>query len=363
MTTPPKPPLRTGLTTGTCATAASLGAARRLLSPDAPERLMVNLPRGQRVPLSLAFCRLLAGGGAEAGVVKDAGDDPDVTHGALVFARVELLPGPGVTFCAGPGVGVVTREGLPLAVGEPAINPVPRQMMTQHLQDLAIATGYGGGFRVTIGVEDGERLAKDTLNARLGIVGGLSILGTTGIVRPYSSAAFVASIHRAVDVARANGHTHLGAATGATSEGFLLGQLGLAEVALIEMGDLAGALLKYLRQHPVERLSLAGGFAKLTKLAMGHLNLHSQKSQVDCLWLAQRAQELGADAATSRAIAQAHTALQALDLARAHQVPLAHGICAAARRRARAVTREAIALEVWAVDRQGRVVGHAGFGV
>ena len=157
---------------------------------------------------------------ARAGIVKDAGDDPDVTHGATIVAEVAwAAPGSGVSFAAGEGVGTVTRPGLPLAVGEPAINPAPRAMIREALTDLAEANGAPPpDVTVTVAIPGGERLAEKTMNARLGIVGGLSILGTTGIVVPYSCASWMHSIHRGIDVARAAGLDHIAAATGTTSE-------------------------------------------------------------------------------------------------------------------------------------------------
>lgn len=266
--TPEHPaPLRSGYTTGSCATATSLAAARLLLAGVVSEVAEILLPKGQHVPMPLVFCRLIGNGdeGAEAGTVKDAGDDPDVTHGAVVFARVRLVAEPGVIFRAGPGVGTVTRAGLTLPVGEPAINPVPRRMMTEHLAELAAEHAYGGGFEVTIGVEGGEALALKTMNPRLGILGGLSILGTTGIVRPFSCSAYIASIHQGIDVARANGYTHLAACTGNASEDAMRAHYGLPDIALIEMGDFVGAVLKHMKRAPVERLSVCGGFGKLSK--------------------------------------------------------------------------------------------------
>ncbi|HYQ92329.1 MAG TPA: cobalt-precorrin-5B (C(1))-methyltransferase, partial [Candidatus Competibacteraceae bacterium] len=225
-------PLRYGYTTGACATAVSLAAARLLLAGIATEVVEITLPRGQRVTFRLEYCR-----GqdriAVAATRKDAGDDPDVTHGALVIAQVALEKTPGIRFIAGDGVGTVTRPGLPIPPGEPAINPVPRRMIADHLQGLALAQNYGGGFAVTIGVENGAELAKHTLNPRLGIVGGLSILGTTGIVRPFSCSAYIASIHQAIAVARANGLHHLAACTGASSEQAMRRRYQLPEMALI----------------------------------------------------------------------------------------------------------------------------------
>lgn len=366
--TPEQPaPLRSGYTTGSCATATSLAAARLLLTGVASDVAEIVLPKGQHVPMPLVFCRLIDNGndnengsaGAEAGTIKDAGDDPDVTHGAVVFARVRLVAAPGVTFRAGPGVGTVTRAGLTLAVGEPAINPVPRKMMTDHLAELAAEQAYGGGFEVTIGVEGGEALALKTMNPRLGILGGLSILGTTGIVRPFSCSAYIASIHQGIDVARANGYTHLAACTGNASEDAMRAHYGLPDIALIEMGDFVGAVLKHMKRAPVERLSICGGFGKLSKLAAGHLDLHSRNSSIDLEQLAQWAAGYGADTALQAAIRAANTSQQAVALARAQQVPLGDIVCRHALAVARAIVPPQVNVEMFAIDRQGNLIGAA----
>ncbi len=347
---PSRRPLRHGYTTGACATAASLAAALALLRGERPEAVEIRLPRGQRVHFRLHHLQGWKDG-FQAGVVKDAGDDPDVTHGALIFARVRPNEHPGIHFQAAEGVGVITRPGLPVAVGEPAINPVPRQMMRQHLEPLL--TPARPGLTVAIGVEDGEALAAKTLNPRLGIVGGLSILGTTGIVRPYSCSAYIASIHRAIDVARATGCRHLVAATGNTSEAAARRlHPTLPDVAFIEMGDFVGAVMKYLRRHPVERLTVAAGFAKLTKLAQGRMDLHSRHGGVDMAALARWTAEAGIPGATVQTVAQAPTALAALEAA---GPALAHRVA----REALAVLRRHLpetALEVLAVDRRGRLL-------
>jgi cobalt-precorrin-5B (C1)-methyltransferase len=353
-------PLRYGYTTGACATAVSMAAACRLLAGLELDQVAITLPRGQRPVFRLAYCRLIAAG-AEAATVKDAGDDPDVTHGALIFAQVALSEPPGVRFHAGPGVGTVTRPGLPIPPGEPAINPTPRRMMSEHLMRLATEQGYRGGFEVAIGIENGAALALKTLNPRLGIVGGLSILGTTGIVRPFSCSAYVASIQQAIEVARANGLAHIVACTGAASEQTMRSHYALPDLALIEMGDFAGAVLKHLRRAPVSRLTLAGGFGKISKLAAGHLDLHSRSSSVDLALLAVEAAALGADAALQEAMRTANTSQQALALAHAAGLPLGDRICVMARDQSRAILPSTVAVEVWATDRQGRSVGHADF--
>lgn len=351
-------PLRTGLTTGSCATACAVASAHLLLSNKSLNTVSITLPKGQTVELPICDSNL-QDGVATTATIKDAGDDPDVTHGARLWVSVRLQDA-GITLKAGSGVGTVTRTGLVLAVGAPAINPVPRKMITEHLEQLAQQYAYSGGFEVTVGVDDGAELALKTMNPRLGILGGLSILGTTGIVRPFSCAAYIASIHQGIDVALSNGHQHIAASTGNTSEQFIAQHYDLPEMALIEMGDFAGAVLKYLNKQPVEKLSVCAGFGKLTKLAQGHLDLHSRASAVDFGWLAQLAAERGADEDLCAAITGANTSLEARKLALAQGVDLTPSICEAALLKVRSVVPESVQAEVWAVDRKGQCLGVAG---
>ncbi|MGW1077900.1 cobalt-precorrin-5B (C(1))-methyltransferase [Streptomyces sp. NPDC002537] len=352
--------LRHGWTTGSCATAATTAAYTALLTGEFPDPVTITLPKGQTPAFALA-AEELSEGRAMAGIVKDAGDDPDVTHGALIRSTVRVLPpGSGVVFRAGPGVGTVTRPGLPLPVGEPAVNPVPRQLMRDHVAEVAARHGGTGDVEVTLSVDHGEEIARSTWNPRLGILGGLSILGTTGIVVPYSCSAWIDSIRRGVDVARAAGRTHVAGCTGSTSEKVAVAVHGLPEDALLDMGDFAGAVLKYLRRHPVDRLTIAGGFAKLSKLAAGHLDLHSARSQVDKGFLAELARRGGADAALAASVAGANTGLDALQQCAARGVPLGDLVAATARDEALAVLRGApIAVDVICIDRAGTIVGRA----
>lgn len=350
--------LRHGWTTGACATAATTAAYTALLTGVFPDPVPVLLPRGQRPTFALAR-EELGEGSASAAVVKDAGDDPDVTHGALVGATVRLgAPGSGVVFVAGPGVGVVTKPGLPLAVGEPAVNPVPRRMIREHVAEVAAAHGGAGDVVVELTVDGGEELARRTWNPRLGILGGLSILGTTGVVVPYSCSAWIDSIRRGIDVARAAGHRHVAGCTGSTSEQVASRLYGLPDDALLDMGDFAGAVLKYLRRHPVPRLTIAGGVGKLSKLADGHLDLHSGRSQVNTALLAQLAVAAGGAADLAERVRGANTALEALRLAEAVGLPLADLIAARARDAALGVLRGApVEVDVVVIDRAGEIVG------
>lgn len=332
--------LRRGWTTGACATAAAKAAWAALLHGAFPDPVEIALPSGRRVAFALAH-EARGADWAEAGVVKDAGDDPDVTHGALVKARVaRAAPAAGVVFRAGEGVGTVTRPGLPIPPGEPAINPVPRRMIAAALAEIA-----PGDVEVTISIPGGAELAKRTLNGRLGIVGGLSILGTTGVVIPYSCSSWIHSIHRGIDVARACGLSHLAAATGSVSEVAAQKLYGLPEEALIDMGDFAGATLKYLRSHPVPRLTLAGGVGKLSKLAAGRLDLHSRAGEVDMDFLARLAPAAAGAASAAEALLRAPE--------------LGEAVARRARETALAVA-PGIAIDVLIVDRQGGVVARAG---
>ena len=356
-------PLKKGWTTGACATAAATAAYQALLTGDFPDPVSITLPRGQEPSFPLKRAEL-SEAQATASVIKDAGDDPDVTHGAEIVVTVALENGDGknqgVRFHAGEGVGTVTRPGLALAVGEPAINPGPRAMIEAVIEGLTRKYGgdQGGDVAVTIAIPGGEKLAEKTLNRRLGIEGGLSILGTTGIVIPYSCSSWIHSIHRGIDVARASGHGHLAAATGRTSEAAVQKMLGLEDTALIDMGDFAGGLLKYLRKNPVEKLTLAGGPGKIAKLAQGAMDLHSSKSRVHMGALADMLSSLGADSTTVEAVKDAATAGEALEAAGARGFPLGDTIARQAREVALATLAGDTEVEVMIFDREGKRIGH-----
>ncbi|WP_181704204.1 cobalt-precorrin-5B (C(1))-methyltransferase [Chthonobacter albigriseus] len=358
----PSGELKRGWTTGTCAAAGAKAAYVGWVTGEFPDPVDVLLPGGQRPAFALARTERTADG-ASTGIVKDAGDDPDVTHGALIWTTVGPAPlGSGVTFRAGPGVGTVTRPGLPVPPGEPAINPMPREMIRTALAEAAAETGGPRDVTVTVSIPGGEEIARRTLNGRLGIVGGLSILGTTGIVVPFSCAAWIHSIHRGIDVARASGLTHVAGATGSTSEAAVQKLHALPEVALIEMGDFVGGMLKYLRRHPVPRVTVAGGFAKMVKLGQGMIDLHSRAGPIDMAWLADRAAEAGADEAFRAWVPTANAANEVLVEALARGIPLADVVARHAfRTAAEAVGGGADELEIAVFDRQGGLVSRVPF--
>ena len=352
----PEGPLRRGWTTGACATAATKAACTALATGTFPDPVTIVLPKGDAPAFPLAH-ETMSDGSATAAIVKDAGDDPDVTHGATIFAQVRPAPkGSGVTFRAGEGVGTVTKPGLPVPVGEPAINPVPRELMRGVVAEVAHECGGPRDVEITISVPGGEAMAAKTWNPRLGILGGISILGTTGVVHPFSCAAWIHSIHRGIDVARAVGHERVLGATGSTSEATALAVRPVPTTALLDMGDFAGGLLKYLRAHPVANLTLAGGFAKMTKLAQGALDLHSGRSQVDLAFLLKLVPEAGE---FREAILHANTAAEVLALAQSHGWPLPERVAERALATVRATLGEApVQAEVMVVARDGRLLAH-----
>jgi len=355
-------PLRRGWTTGTCAAGASRAAFEALFTGRFPDPVEVILPGGARPAFALAQSEMGVGF-ASAAIVKDAGDDPDVTHGALIVAKVQrAAPDGGLVFRAGAGVGTVTLPGLPLAPGEPAINPAPRAIIRANIGEVAMRLGVGADAIVEISIPGGEKIAERTLNARLGIVGGLSILGTTGIVVPYSCAAWIHSIHRGIDVARAAGCGHVAGATGATSERAVRKLYDLPEFALIDMGDFVGGMIKYLRAHPVAKVTIAGGVGKMTKLGQGLLDLHSRRGEVDLAALAARVAQEGGDARLVARIGAANTALHAFDLAAAEGFDLARLVARAAWRvAAKAFRGDDVTLEIVVVARDGAILARTGF--
>ena len=346
MTRKPDGELRRGWTTGACATAATQAALLCWWGGETPETVTLTLPKGDVFAPAIATCEALADG-ATATVIKDAGDDPDVTHRAAITVTVGRSDG-GVQFRAGAGVGVVTKPGLPIAVGEPAINPVPRAMMDEVVAAMAARFAQSPDVQITISVAGGAALAAKTWNPRLGIKGGLSILGTTGIVRPFSCAAWIASIHRGIDVARADGLAHVAGCTGATSETAVQKLFGLPDHAMLDMGDFAGGMLKYLVKHPIARVTVGGGIGKMTKLAQGAVDLHSGRSQVDLSALAALA--------GVPEVAGMNTALEALQ----HVGPkLGQRVAEAAQARL-ARDYPQLCCDTVVIDRAGAIIGQAG---
>ncbi len=305
--------MRTGFTTGACATAAAKAATRALLTQQPVSEVTIHLPIGRDATFQIVSCDLVTDS-CRCAVIKDAGDDPDVTHGAEIRAEVRWSAEPGIHLRGGVGVGVVTRRGLGLEVGGPAINPVPRQMITEAVAETAAEVLPERGLVVEISVPRGEEIAKKTLNGRLGIVGGISILGTTGIVQPWSTAAWRASVEQAIDVAAANEQRHIVLTTGGRSEKFAMKILPLPEIAFVEMGIFTGRALHRCVERGCQRVTLAGMVGKYAKLAQAHFQTHVAGNQVDPIYLAALAARAGASAELQAAIRGANTARHVQEL-------------------------------------------------
>ncbi|MFC3883957.1 cobalt-precorrin-5B (C(1))-methyltransferase [Bacillus songklensis] len=309
-----KKKLRQGYTTGSCATAATKAALTALITGEKHMEATIYLPVGKFATFQMESCEVTQDM-AEAGVIKDAGDDPDATHNALIKSTVTWCEMPGITIDGGIGVGRVTKEGLPVSVGEAAINPVPRKMIYETAKEVLTEFNITRGVKVVISVPDGEEIAKKTLNARLGIIGGISILGTRGIVVPFSTAAYKASIVQAISVAKAGGCDHVVITTGGRSEKLGMQQYpDLPEEAFIEMGDFVGFTLKECKRQGIKRVSMVGMMGKFSKVAQGVMMVHSKSAPVDFNFLASVAREAGADGELCEQVLNANTASQVGDL-------------------------------------------------
>jgi len=307
-------PLRHGYTTGACAAAATKAALLSLILQERQEEVTILLPVGQEVTFSLEQC-VYASDRATAGIVKDGGDDPDATHGALILSTVTWRDEPGIGLHGGVGVGRVTKPGLPVPVGEPAINPVPRQMIRESVETVLARFGIERGVDVTISVPDGEEIAKKTLNGRLGIVGGISILGTRGIVVPFSTSAYKASVAQAINVAYEAGCRHVVLSTGGKSEKFGMEMYpGLPEEAFVEMGDFVGFSLQQCKRKGMRKVTLVGMMGKFSKVAQGVMMVHSKSAPVDFGFLAKIAAEASASEELLQQIREANTASHVGDL-------------------------------------------------
>src|SRR5919202_3173189 len=303
--------LKTGYTTGTSATAATKAALLALTSGKSAENVFVTLPKGDMAKLRIAWTKNEKNGSCTSAVIKDAGDDPDVTNGAEICSTVSLTDQVGkITIDGGIGVGKVTKPGLGLEIGKAAINQTPMKMIEQVVIDVASKELNSNGINVIISVPKGEELAKKTDNPRLGIIGGISILGTTGIVLPYSTASFAASIRQSLDVAIAMSIDTVVLTTGGRSEDFakeLFAKL-LPDHAFIQIGDFAGFSIKQCTNKKLQKAIIAGFIGKLTKIAMGVKQIHVRGSHVDMEFMAKVAAECNSSPKAIEEIKGANTA-------------------------------------------------------
>jgi cobalt-precorrin-5B (C1)-methyltransferase len=340
--------LRRGWTTGTCASAAAKAAAIGLCTGTRPETVEVGLPDGQRVSFPVEAGP--SGEPSEAVVVKDAGDDPDCTDGARMTAVVAFADAEGHELHAGDGIGTITLPGLGLTVGAPAINPVPRQMILAALGEVTDRP-----LVVTFSVPGGHQMATKTTNERLGIIGGISILGTTGIVKPFSTASYRASVVQQVDVAAAQGHDRIVLATGSRSEAFVFSTWpDIAPVCVVEVGDFTGIALRRAAGAGMRQASFVGMAGKITKLAAGVMMTHFHRSTVDTELLAEVAQLTGAPPEIVAAATETATARHFYEVCVAAGVlePL-HELCRRAAINCRTHVAGALTVDVHMVDFDG----------
>ncbi|MCX5892846.1 MAG: cobalt-precorrin-5B (C(1))-methyltransferase [Deltaproteobacteria bacterium] len=324
---PPRPrkELRQGFSTGTAAAAAAQGALWELLDLPCPDKVEVPLPGGSSLTIPLHYHRR-KGEQGEAAVIKDAGDDPDVTNRAEIGVRVWRLDAGGakaeVEFHGGAGVGRVTKPGLALPVGEPAINPVPRRMIRRSLCQVWDQVFPGQPLRlgVEVFVPRGEELARHTLNPRLGILGGISILGTTGLVKPFSHQAYRATIVAGLKVAQAVGLTQIVLSTGGKSESHLRDQLPeLPEEAFVQMGDYIRFALKTAANLKFATITVGAFFGKAVKIAQGKGHTHASRGLADLKALGRLVLETTGDARLAQEVSGANTGRPALGILLAAQ--------------------------------------------
>ncbi|HKI31140.1 MAG TPA: cobalt-precorrin-5B (C(1))-methyltransferase [Gemmataceae bacterium] len=355
---PAKDNLRSGYTTGACAAAAAKGALLALIDRRPVSEVAIRLPAGPVVAFILHACTHTETDGA-ASVIKDAGDDPDATHGAEICARVTWAAEPGVSFRRGVGVGLVTKKGLPVPPGEPAINPAPRRLIAETVAEVLAAKGLAGrGVVVEIAVPRGEELARKTFNPRLGIVGGISILGTTGIVVPYSTAAWLASVTQEIDVAAAQGLKRLVLTVGARGERLARALFPLPEEAFVQIGPFFGDALRHCARAGIERVILAAMIGKLAKFAAGNESVHSTNSSQDFAFLADTARAVGADTELVERIGRANTAQEVAEMVGAAGAGGFFGVlCRKAWNFAATLVGTSLALEVCLTGQGGEVLG------
>jgi cobalt-precorrin-5B (C1)-methyltransferase len=320
--------LRTGFTTGTAAAAATKGALRLILEGKRPARVRIRLLTGDDIAIVIHKCRLMKSNEAICSVIKDAGDDPDVTHRAEIGARVTLMESdqrsgmvkrPEIIISGGEGVGRVTKPGLEVEPGQPAINPGPRKMITQAIEEVLKKHGLDRTVRTEIFVPRGKKLAKNTLNARLGILGGISILGTTGVVRPMSHDAFIATIESALSVARACGLNRVVLTTGRRSERFAQDcWRRFSPEAFIQIGDFFKLSLAAAAKRSFSHITLAVFFGKALKMAQGVPHTHAAKSSLTLDKLSEWTLEITKDSELSHTISAANTARHAFEILHEH---------------------------------------------
>jgi cobalt-precorrin-5B (C1)-methyltransferase len=315
-----KKKFRMGFTTGTCATAGAIAGILAIMNQNEISSVEVNLPKGTSINIKIHSCKFDKDW-AKCSVIKDGGDDPDVTHGAEIVTEILLTQHANkIEIDGGVGVGVVTKPGLGLEINKPAINPIPKKMICENLLHVAGKKLVKNGIKVTISVPKGKELGPKTDNPRLGIIGGISILGTSGIVIPFSTASFAASIRQNIDVTLAMGDRNVVLTTGGRSEDFAKKIINLPEHCFIQMGDFSGYTIQQCAKKEIKKAIVVGFIGKLAKMAKGVKQTHVKGSKVDMNFLAEIAKDCGASELIIQEIKKANTARHVLEIISQNQI-------------------------------------------
>ncbi len=354
----PKGKLRTGFTTGTCATAGSMAAVLAITNQKKIDSVDVILPKKNTIQIKIADCQFTKNS-AKCLVIKDGGDDPDVTHGAEIWTEVSLTDKPNkIEIDGGKGVGRVTKPGLGLDIDSAAINPTPKKMIIENISKVAQDLLEKNGLSVIISVPKGKELASKTDNPRLGILGGISILGTSGIVIPYSTASFAAAIRQSLDVTVAMGDDTVVLTTGGRSEDFSRNIIKLPDHCFVQMGDFSGYTVQQCAKKKIKKAYVAGFIGKLTKMAMGVKQTHVKGSKVDMEFLSKLAQKCNANAKIVDEIQKANTARHVYEIVTKEKlVGFFDMVCEEVYKQLRNHSEKKFEMDVIMFDFDGKIIG------
>lgn len=354
----PNQKLRTGFTTGTCATAAAKAALVSIITKKKIDSIKVSLPKEKEITINITSCKF-SDSASRCSVIKDGGDDPDVTHGAEIFVDLEITQNAGqIEIDGGEGVGRVTKPGLGLEVGSAAINPTPKKMIIQNLTEVGEEFLQKNGIRAVISVPKGREIAPKTDNPRLGIMGGISILGTTGIVIPYSTASFAAAIRQSLDVTIAMGDNTVVLTTGGRSEDFARKIINLPDHCFVQMGDFSGYTIQQCAKKSIKKAHVAGFIGKLTKIAMGVKQTHVKGSKVDMDFLANIAEKCNVAQDTISEIKNANTARHVQEIMTKNKVNgFFAAVCKEAYEQMRIHSENKVEIDVILFDFDGCILG------
>ena len=353
-----KDKLRTGFTTGTCATAGAKAGILAILNQKKIDVVDVTLPKKSKIQIKISSCQFDKYG-ARCSVIKDGGDDPDVTHGAEIITQISLTDRPNqIEIDGGEGVGRVTKPGLGLEINSAAINPTPKKMIAENIQEVGKEILEKNGINVIISVPKGKELATKTDNPRLGIIGGISVLGTSGIVIPYSTASFAASIRQSLDVTIAMGNDTVVLTTGGRSEDFSREIIKLPDHCFVQMGDFSGYTVQQCAKRPIKKVHVAGFIGKLTKMAMGVKQTHVKGSKVDMQFLSELAQKCNAKNETIEEIKKANTARHVYEIVIKENIKgFFDAVCLEVYNQLRKHSEAKFELDVIMFDFDGKIIG------